>query len=146
LYRWSAGGNGDVWALARGLQRGEELEGHLADLRRRDEARRALAAEVVAGRMTLREAAGHFCRLDESHPGYPPGCARPASDERSLRENVLYSVCEVCWHQGRYATAARCFAEAFRADPSLLTGLPTPLRYYAACAAARAGCGQARDA
>ena len=146
LGRWGAGENADLSALARALQRGQELKGHLANLWRRDEARRALAAEVIAGRMGLGEAAGHFRRLEESDPGYPPGRPRPATDDRSLREKVLYAVCEVCLPQGRYATAARCLAEAFRADPPVLGGLPTRLRYYAACAAARAGCGQGRDA
>jgi hypothetical protein len=96
--------------------------------------------------MGLGEAAGHFRRLEESDPGYPPGRPRPAADDRSLREYVLYAVCEVCLPQGRYATAARCLAEAFRADPPVIGGLPTRLRYHAACAAARAGCGQGRDA
>ena len=52
--------------------------------RRRDQAKRALAAEVMAGRMSLREAAGHFRRLDEADPGYPPGIPRPSLDERAL--------------------------------------------------------------
>jgi hypothetical protein len=68
-----------------------------------------------------------------------------AKDERALREDVLDWVWVVFAHQGRYATAARWFAEAFRADPSLLSGLPTRCRYSAACAAARAGCGPGRD-
>jgi hypothetical protein len=47
--------------------------------------------------------------------------------------------------QERYARAARYYAEAFTAEPQLLANPPTDHRYYAACAAARAGCGQGRD-
>src|SRR5262249_26333798 len=47
--------------------------------------------------------------------------------------------------QGRFAAAARWFAEVFRVHPHLLEGPPTGHRYYAARAAVRAGCGQARD-
>ena len=64
LGRWGAGGKHDLVALARSVQHGEDLEAHLEAAWCRDEAKRALAAEVVAGRMTLREAAGHFRRLD----------------------------------------------------------------------------------
>jgi hypothetical protein len=45
LSRWGAGENAALPTLARALQRGQELKGHLANLWRRDEARRALAAE-----------------------------------------------------------------------------------------------------
>ena len=77
LCDWGAGGNSTLSALAGALQQGEEMAPHIEAARRRDEAKRALAAEVVAGRMTLREAAGHFRRLDEADPAYPPGIPRP---------------------------------------------------------------------
>jgi hypothetical protein len=48
--------------------------------------------------------------------------------------------------QGRYAAAARWYAEALTAYPQLLAGPSTRYRYHAAGAAALAGCGQGRDA
>jgi hypothetical protein len=48
--------------------------------------------------------------------------------------------------QGRYAAAARWYAEALTAYPQLLAGQSTRHRYHAACAAALASCGQGRDA
>jgi hypothetical protein len=137
LFRWSAQGNRELVDAARAVQRGEELEAHIEAGRRRDEAKRALAAEVVAGRMTVREAAGRFRRLDEA----APGVARPAADDR-----VLDCAWEVLAGERRFAEAARWYAEVFTAHPHLLAGPPNGHRYYAACAAALAGCGQGRDA
>jgi hypothetical protein len=146
LGRWGAGGNRELAALLREVQRGEELPPDLEAGRRRDEAQRALAAQVVAGRMSLHEAAGHFRCLDEADPGYPPGLPRPPRDERFFCERVL----NVAWwgltDQQRYAAAARWYAEVFTAHPQLLAGPPTDHRYRAACAAVHAGCGQGRDA
>src|SRR5262249_32725572 len=53
---------------------------------------------------------------------------------------------EVLAHEGRFAEAARWYAEVFTAHPHLLAGPPTGHRFYAAWAAALAGCGQGRDA
>jgi hypothetical protein len=145
LYRWGTGESPDLLTLARAVQRGEELAPHIEAGQRRDDARRALAAEVVAGKMTLQEAAGHFRSLDEADPGYPPGLPRPLRDERALRA-VLSHVWVVLAHQGRFAEAARWYAEVFPAHPHLLAGPPTGHRYYAAWAAVLAGCGKARDA
>jgi hypothetical protein len=146
LYRWSARGNGDLLALAWAVQHNEELESRVEGVRRRYQAKRALAAEVVAGRMSLREAAGHFRRLEEADPDYPPDSPRPPGDEQALCVQVLYFLGEILGEQGRYAAAARWYAEAFAAHPQLLAGPPTGHRYQAACASARAGCGQGRDA
>jgi hypothetical protein len=146
LYRWGAGGNSDLTALSRAVQHGEELESHIEAGRRRDGAKRALAAEVVAGRMTLQEAAGHFRHLDETDPGFPLGIARPPADERARYDRVLDCGWEVLAHEGRFAEAARWYAEVFAAHPQLLVGSPTGHRYYAAWAAVLAGYGQGRDA
>jgi hypothetical protein len=67
----------DLWGLVRWVQRGEELDPPIEAVRRRDGAKRALAAKVLAGRMTVWEAAEHFRHLDEVDPGYPPGLLRP---------------------------------------------------------------------
>jgi hypothetical protein len=146
LGRWGAGRNADLSAIAQALQRGQELEGHLANRWRRDEAKRALAAEVVAGRMSLREAAGQFRRLDDRNPGLPPSTSRPAADERALYDQVLDRAWEVLAHEGRFAEASRWYAEVLTGHPHLLVGRPIGHRYWAACAAALAGCGQGRDA
>ena len=146
LGRWGAGGSRDLVALARSVQNGENLEAHLEAAWRRDEAKRALAAEVIAGRIGLREAAGHFRRLDEADPGFPPSTSRPAADERAFYDRVLDCTWEVLAHEGRFAEAARWYAAVFTAHPHLLVGSPTGHRYYAAWAAVLAGRGQGRDA
>jgi hypothetical protein len=146
LCRWSAGGNNDLAAVVQEVQRGQELDPHLAAGQRRDEARHALAAEVVAGRMTLREAAGHFRHLDEADRAYPPGIPRPLMDDQFFCKQVLNFVWVDLTHEQRYAAAARWYGEAFRVQPHLLAGPPAGQRYYAARAAARAGCGQGWDA
>jgi hypothetical protein len=145
LGRWGAPGNRDLAALARSVQHGEDLEAHREAVGRRHEARRALAAEVVAGRMTLREAAARFRRIDEDDPAYPPGTPHPPRDEWFFCESVLDYVWVVVVPQERYAAAARYYADIFTAEPRSLAGPPARHRYRAACAAARAGCGQGRD-
>jgi hypothetical protein len=146
LFRWAADGNRDLAALAREVQRGEELEPHLGAGLRRYQAERALAAEVVAGRMSLREAAGHFRLRDEADPIWPPGIPHPARDEQALCERVLHLVWEILAEEKRFAAAARWYAEAFTAHPQVFAGPPTKHHYHATCAAAMAGCGQGRDA
>jgi hypothetical protein len=146
LGHWGAGGYHELAALIREAQRSEEQPPNLEACRRHVEAQRALAAEVGAGRMSVREAAGHFRRLDEADPGYLPGARRPSADEQVLCVRVLDFTWESLAQRQLFATAARCYAEAFAAHPQLLSGPPTRHRYWAACAAARAGCGQGRDA
>jgi hypothetical protein len=146
LGRWGAGEYRDLLAVARGVQRGEELDSHFQLGWRHDAARRVLAAEVVAGRMSLREAAGHFRRLDEAAPTYPPGIPHPAGDESFFCERILDLVWVDLAAKELFAAAARCYGEAFTAHPQLLTGHLSRHRYRAACAAARAGCGEGQDA
>jgi hypothetical protein len=122
LNRWGPGGNGGLLVIVAEVKRGEELDPHIDAGRRRDEAKRALAAEVVAGRLTLREAADHFRRLNEAALGSPPDLPRPCGDEPALRVDVLDYVWVVLGHQGRFAAAARWYAEAFSAHPDLLAG------------------------
>jgi hypothetical protein len=145
LYRWGTRGNGDLGALTRALQHGQELESHVEAARRRDEAKRALAAEVLAGKLSLLEAADQFRRLDEADLGFPEQILPSAGEERPLGENVLDAVWEVLGHQERYAAAARWYAAVFAAHPHLLPGPPSWHRYHAACAAAQAAAGQGQD-
>jgi hypothetical protein len=146
VYRWGCGGNRQLWDIAWEVQRGEELAPYLEASRRRHKAKQVLAAEVVAGRMALREAAGHFRRLEEDDPAYPPGTSLPPHEEWFFCEGVLDYVWVVLADQQRYAAAARYYAEAFRAAPRFLAEPLGHHRYRAACASARAGCGQGRDA
>jgi hypothetical protein len=146
LGRWGAGGSATLSALAGALQQGEELAPHIEAGRRRDDAKGALAAEVVAGSMTLREAAERFRRLDPPDAGYPPGIPRSPRDERFYCGQVLEFAWGVLARQGRYAAAARWYGEAFTAHPDLLAGPPAGHRCNAARAAALAGCEQGGDA
>jgi hypothetical protein len=146
LCRWRAGENPDLAAIGREVQRGEDLAPHIEAGQRRDETRRSLAAEVVAGRLSLREAVGSFRRLDEADPGYPAGIPRAPGDERFFCGRVLDFVREILGREGRYAAAARWYGEAFTAHPYLLAGPPSDHRYNAARAAALAGCEQGGDA
>jgi hypothetical protein len=113
LCGWGAGGNRDLAAVTREFRRGEELEAQAEASRRRFEAKRDLATQVLAGRMTLLEAAKHFRRLDEADPVSPPGTRRPPVDEAVECDWVLHLVWEHFKLQGRYAAAARWYAEAF---------------------------------
>jgi hypothetical protein len=146
LYDWGAVGNSALSPLAGALQQGEEMAPHIEAGRRRDDAKRALADKVVAGTMSLWEAAGRFHRLDEADPGYPAGIPRPPGDDRFFCGRVLDFVREILGREGRFAAAARWYGEAFTAYPDLLAGPPAGHRYNAARAAALAGCGQGRDA
>jgi hypothetical protein len=140
------GGKSDLSDLARVFQRGQELDSHVEAGRRRHGAKRALAAEVIAGRVGLGEAAGYFRGLDESDPGFVAHVQLPPRDEAFYCEQVLDHVWEILAQRELFAAATRQYSEAFAADPDLLASRPTRHRYLAACAAARAACGQGRDA
>src|SRR5262249_6988240 len=101
--------------------------------------KRGLAAEVVAGRMTVPEAAEQFRRLDEAASDDPP---RRPGREQALRREVLDRAWALLRDQQRYAAAARWYAATFAAHPDLVPGPPTGHRFQAAWAAVRAGCGQ----
>jgi hypothetical protein len=145
LCRWGTGGNTGLLDIVTEVQRGERLEPYLEASRRGDTVKRALATKVIARRMSLREAAGLFRHLAEADSAFPPGIS-PPGDEWFFCECALDHVWIVVADQKRSATGARWYAEAFRAEPQFLAGPQSRHRYCAACAAARAGCGQARDA
>ena len=96
--------------------------------------------------MSLPEAAGHFRRLHEADPGYPAGIPHPPWDDRFYGGQVLDFGWEGLANKGLFAAAARWYAEVLTAHPHLLVGRPIGHRYYAAWAAALAGCGHGRDA
>jgi hypothetical protein len=140
------GGKSDLSGLARAVQHGQELDSHLEGGRRRDEARRALAAEVVVGRMSLREATEHFRRLDEANPLLSAKDLPLPGNERPPGENVMDWVWAVFARQQRFAAAARWYADTFTAHPHLLLSRPSWHRYHAACFAALAADSQGLDA
>ncbi len=79
--------------------------------------------------------------LAEKLPALLKGEARPADANESL------SMAQLCQdYKGLHAAAARFYTAAFEAQPALANDLNHPYRYNAACAAARAGCGQGQDA
>jgi serine/threonine-protein kinase len=95
----------------------------------------------------LREQARQFeqqCQryviLDARRPAILRGTEKPASAAEQLE------FAELCRLKKLYAAAARFYGDAFTAEPKLAEAVPTGARYNAACAAARAGCGQGRDA
>jgi hypothetical protein len=51
----------------------------------------------------------------------------------------------ICQSMQRTAMAARLFVEVFDTDPEMANRLEARHRYYAACCAARAGCGDGED-
>jgi serine/threonine protein kinase/Flp pilus assembly protein TadD len=83
-----------------------------------------------------------MARLDERLGEILAGRAEPqdAAERLNLARLCLQS------YKARYAAAARWYAEVFSAQPGLADDLNAGHRYDAACAAARAGCGQSKDA
>jgi hypothetical protein len=144
LYR--SGGKADAIIFVSEVQRGGELGARLDAVRRRFDAKHAVAAEVLAGKMTVREAAEEFRRMDEADADVHPSLLTPDEHERDLWESVVSGVWVHFVREHHYAAAARWFATAFKAEPHLIAGPPRTARYLAACAAARAGSGQGRDA
>jgi serine/threonine-protein kinase len=81
-------------------------------------------------------------RLDDKLAAVLRGEVKPQDAAERL---ALASLCQQPFQQ-RYAAAARLAAEAFAAEPRWAESLRDGYRYDAACAAARAGCGQGKDA
>jgi hypothetical protein len=79
----------------------------------------------------------HLVKLEERLPRVLNGDIKPLSADESIE------FAKMCDSTKRYGAAARLYAEAFVADPKLIEQVPH--RYYAACAAALAGCGQGQD-
>ena len=76
--------------------------------------------------------------LEARLPGLLQGKERPPAAE-------LLKLAHLCRDYGRPHAAAGLYALAFVARPALADGLETGTRYYAACAAARAGAGEGPD-
>jgi hypothetical protein len=80
--------------------------------------------------------------LEARLPALLQGKDRP----RDAAETIEFAQLCAWAHRRQYASASRLYAEAFRADPARADNLVTGDRYYAACAAAQAGCGLGTDA
>jgi serine/threonine-protein kinase len=72
-------------------------------------------------------------------PAFLEGKYQPKDNDERL------ALTGVCQSQGRHRTAARLYADAFAADPRLAEDLGKRHRYFAARAAAQAGCGLCMD-
>ncbi len=77
--------------------------------------------------------------LDPRLPAVLKGDDRPAD----LIERLTFI--QLCSDRKLHAGAARLFADALRIDPKLADDRRLQYAYYAACAAALAGCGQSKD-
>jgi tetratricopeptide (TPR) repeat protein len=81
-----------------------------------------------------------LARLDVRLPAVLAGKDKPKNAAEHLDFALL---CQR--HRHRYAAAARLYAEAFAAQPTLADNLQKGHRYNAACAAALAGCGKGEE-
>ena len=72
-----------------------------------------------------------------------PAVLRGKDTPRDAAESLEFA--ELCGMQGRFAAAARLYADAFAASPPPPDDPGTTHRYTAACAAALAGCGRGED-
>jgi serine/threonine-protein kinase len=72
-----------------------------------------------------------------------PGTLRGENSGVTAEERLALS--DMCYHQRRFATAARLAADAFAADSKVAGNLQMAYRYNAACCAALAGTGNGED-
>jgi serine/threonine-protein kinase len=80
-----------------------------------------------------------YLALDARLPRLLKGAEKPANAAEQLEFAQLCRLKKLC------AAAARLYAAAFAAEPKLAQDIPKGIRYYAACAAAQAGCAQGKD-
>jgi serine/threonine-protein kinase len=88
----------------------------------------------------MRQMCQRYALLDAKLPAILRGTEKPASAAEQAE------IARVCSLKKNYAAAARLYRDAFTAEPGLAENVPPGARYDAACAAARAGCGQGQDA
>jgi tetratricopeptide (TPR) repeat protein/tRNA A-37 threonylcarbamoyl transferase component Bud32 len=102
-----------------------------------------LLPQVHALRGPMTEQLQH-CRRMLALEARLPAVLRDKDKPASAAEGLEFG--DLCRVTKQYAAAARFYADALAADPKLAGDLPAGHRYNAACAAARAGAGQATDA
>jgi tetratricopeptide (TPR) repeat protein len=88
----------------------------------------------------LRRQCQRYVILDARLPAILRGKEKPSSTAEQIEFALL------CIHKKHDAAAARFFRAAFTAEPQLSEMAPAGTRYMAGRAAARAGCGQGKDA
>jgi serine/threonine-protein kinase len=120
------------------------------------EARKTLAAAILSYDWRATEARDHdawICHLLRREaeglvlpnlPAFRRGEYQPQDNDERLA--LLAGQLASCEFQGLQGAAARLYSDAFAAEPELAEDVPAGTRYYAACAAALAGCGQGKDA
>jgi serine/threonine-protein kinase len=123
-----------------------------ATLLQRGEFRAALAAYRQAHELGPKQPGWHLptadwvaqaerlVPLEDRLPALLKGETQPADAERILLARYCHE------HRHRYALATRLWEQAFANQPKLAEDLKAGYRYDAACAAARAGCGEGADA
>ena len=118
--------------LAQAVRRGEELDDRSEASRRSSEGKHRLAAELAAGRMTLREAAPRFRELNARFRDLNSQVLRTyrgASDEeRFCQYAIAWTKTELAGKPEQTAVLARLRAEYrqdFGHDPAPLSGSPS---------------------
>jgi tetratricopeptide (TPR) repeat protein len=90
--------------------------------------------------LKLQQLCQKWLMLDTRLPAILSGKDKPADASERL------DFAHLCFWKMHYGAAARFYRDAFAAEPKLADDVPSDVRYLAACAAARAGCGQGKDA
>jgi hypothetical protein len=90
--------------------------------------------------LRLQQLCRRWLVLDARLPAVLGGKEKPANAGEQL------DFAQLCFWKKHYVAAARFYRDVFAAAPGLAEKAPTDIRYLAACAAARAGCGQGMDA
>jgi serine/threonine-protein kinase len=80
-----------------------------------------------------------YMALDARLPAILRGAEKPAN----AAEQIEFA--RLCVLKKLYAAAAHLYGDALTAEPQLAEAVPAGTRYYAACAAALAGCARGRD-
>jgi serine/threonine-protein kinase len=88
----------------------------------------------------LQQECQRYARLHARLPAFLRGTAKPANAAEQI------DLARLCFLEKYHSAAARFFRDAFTAEPKLAEDVPQSHRYNAACAAARVGCGQGKDA
>jgi hypothetical protein len=135
---WAPGLGQDFWreplrSMAEEQARGEKLDASLAAARRQQAAKRAILADVTAGRLTLPEAAARFRDVDRQSPWFfwdgfrlNPGAS---DDERHCREVITQLRATMAEFPATEGAARRLEAELeelLRRDTLRLLAPPAP--------------------
>jgi serine/threonine-protein kinase len=90
--------------------------------------------------LQLQQVCQRWLMLDTRLPALLRGKDKPANASERL------DFAQLCFWKRHYVAAACFYRDVFAVEPSLAENAPSDIRYLAACAAARAGCGQGKGA